>query len=99
MPNLKRTRYDLNFKQEAVSLVEQEGYSMSEGGKRFGVSKTTMALWVKQYGHASNNKTKVNGSSMSLFEQKQLQKELTNVRRERDILKKALAYFVANPQQ
>ena len=32
---------------------------------------------------------------MSIFEQKQLQKELEKTRRERDILKKALAYFAA----
>lgn len=99
MTKISRKKYETSFKEEAISLVEKEGYSLGEAASRFGVSKSTMALWKKQFGHFNNDKQISNASSLSLFEHKQLQKELTNVRRERDILKKALAYFAANHQQ
>ena len=95
----QRKNYDVNFKKEAVSLVEQEGYSLSEAATRFGVSKSTMASWKKNFGHTSKERPNATTSSLSLYDQKQLEKELLNVRRERDILKKALAYFAANPPQ
>lgn len=99
MTKIIRKKYDITFKKEAIALVEKENYSLGEAAIRFGVSKSTMSLWKQQFGHLKNEVNSSNSSTLSLFEQKQLQKELTNVKRERDILKKALAYFAANPQQ
>lgn len=99
MTKITRKKYDINFKKEAIALVEKENYSLGKAAIRFGVSKSTMALWKHQFGYFKNEVNASNSSTLSLFEQKQLQKEPTNVKRERDILKKALAYFAANPQQ
>lgn len=92
----KKTRrhYEEDFKIEAVRLIEKEGYSLGEASLRLGISKTTLSKWKQIFGH---NRASDSGSttSLTIFEQKQLQKELARTREERDILKKALAYFAA----
>jgi transposase len=95
-----RRNYNQDFKIEAVKLLEAEKYSYGEASIRLGVAKSTLIKWKALYGHnndsmLSNNKE----AGLTVFEQKQLQKELERVRRERDILKKALAYFAADPQK
>ncbi len=92
----KKTRrhYEEDFKIEAVRLIEKEGYSLGEASFRLGISKTTLSKWKQIFGY---NRASDSGGSIGLtiFEQKQLQKELARTREERDILKKALAYFAA----
>jgi transposase len=96
-----RKQYNNDFKIEAVELIERERYSLSEASVRLGISKSTLSKWKQLFGHNSNpNRSVINSSKesgLTIFEQKQLQKELEKVRRERDILKKALAYFAAEP--
>lgn len=104
MSKITRRNYSRDFKIEAVRLVEAEGYNLVEACLRLGISKSALSKWKKLYGHNNghNNSTgSVAGKDVGLtvFEQKQLQKELERVRRERDILKKALAYFAADPQK
>jgi transposase-like protein len=55
---------------------------------------------LAKYGHNSVSSSGSNKDvGLSVFEQKQLQKELERVRSERDILKAALAYFAAGEQK
>ena len=99
---IKETRrnYSKEFKIEAVKLIESEGYSLGEGSIRLGVGKSTLSKWKTLHGHNNNlNPVISKDKGLSVFEQKQLQKELDRVRRERDILKKALAYFAADGQK
>ena len=80
--------------------MEAEKYSLGETSIRLGVAKSTLSKWKALYSH--NNSSILSNSKeagLTIFEQKQLQKELERVRRERDILKKALAYFAADPQK
>ena len=101
MSRLTRRNYNHDFKVEAVKLVEAEGYSLGEACLRLGISKSALSKWKKLYGYnksgSASSSNKDNG--LTVFEQRQLQKELERVRRERDILKKALAYFAADPQK
>jgi transposase len=93
-----RKRYDNEFKIEIVKLIEKENYGLREASLRLGISKSTLSKWKQLFGHDScgqNTSGGVSDCGMSIFEQKQLQKELEKTRRERDILKKALAYFAA----
>jgi len=95
-----RKSYSQEFKVEAVRLIEEEGYSLGQASSRLGVSKSVLAKWKSLYGLKRDFSSSSNQSAgLSLFEQKQLQKELDRVRRERDILKKALAYFAQDPQK
>lgn len=95
-----RRSYSQEFKFEAVRLIEEENYSLGEAATRLGVSKSVLGKWKSLYGHKKSSGGSENQSiGLSLFEQKQMQKELEKVRRERDILKKALAYFAQDPQK
>jgi transposase len=96
-----RKIYNTEFKVEAIKLIESEGYSLAEGSIRLGVGKSTLSKWKALYSHNRDigdilRTNPKNG--LSIFEQKQLEEELARVKKERDILKKALAYFAAEPQ-
>lgn len=100
MINSTRRNYDQAFKIEAVKLIELEKYSLGEASARFGIAKSTISKWKALYGHNNSSSFANNKESgLTVFEQKQLQEELERVKRERDILKKALAYFAADPQK
>ena len=90
-----RRHYEEDFKLASVRLIEKEGYSLGEASLRLGIPKTTLSKWKRLFGHNTDS-TGVKSEGLTLFEQKQLQKELARTREERDILKKALAYFAQN---
>ena len=79
-----------------VEIIEREGYGSADAALRFGVSKSALSKWENLYGGRCAGILKAGEVSLNSFEQKQLKKELDRVRRERDILKEALAYFAAN---
>lgn len=45
MTKINRKKYDINFKKETITSTEKEGYSLGEAAIRFGVSKSTIAVW------------------------------------------------------
>lgn len=83
-----KKRYTKEFKQEAVNLVEKQGYSNTEAAKSLGVSKSAIRQWKKQLGSGHNSK-----SLKQDIEIKRLKKENERLRMEREILKKAAAFF------
>ena len=93
MRNGKRGRYTLEFKLEAVRLVES-GQSIAEVSRSLGVVEQTLANWVKlsRAGKLKEvvGKTDVTAEQMEIA---RLRAELARVTMERDILGKATAYF------
>lgn len=81
-------RYTQEFKQEAVNLVEQQGYSNTEAAKSLGVSEATIRQWKKLLGSGMENKNFGKDTEI-----KRLKKENERLRMEREILKKAAAFF------
>ena len=82
-----RIRYTEEFKREAVAQVTERGHSVTSVAKRIGVSSKSLYDWVKQFGDAPD------ASAADASEIKRLKAELRRVTEERDILKKATAYF------
>jgi len=82
-----RIRYTEEFKREAVAQVTDRGHSATSVAKRLGVSSKSLYDWVKQFGDDPSK----NGEDAA--EIKRLKAELKRVTEERDILKKATAYF------
>jgi transposase len=82
-------RYSKEFKDEAVKQVRERGYSVQEVARRIGVSPKSLYLWVKRSrgGQATSEVDAVQ------CENARLKAELKRVEEERDILKKAAAYF------
>jgi transposase len=94
--NQKRTRqkYTKEFKNDAVKLVIEQGYSTNEVSRRLGISQTSVSRWVREY--RQENEPSVNGNvtrSELENEVKRLHKENLRLRMEREILKKAAAFF------
>lgn len=99
MTKITRRQYDQGFKVSTVEIIEREGYGLTDAAVRFGVSKSALSRWKNLYGDRSVGALRAGEVSLNLFEQKQLKKELDRVRRERDILKEALAYFAVGQQK
>jgi transposase len=88
-------RYTKEFREEAVKLVMEEKLSMPEAARRLSLPPSTLANWVKQYkagrlGDIGKTYRPLTEVEMELAKVK---KENAELRMERDILKKAAAYF------
>ena len=83
-------RYPEEFKIEAVKQVTERGHTSAEVAARLGVSAHSLYQWVKRYSVAPVERQKVDDQQA---EMKRLKAELKRVTEERDILKKAAAYF------
>lgn len=80
-------RYTDEFKQEAVRQVQERGYSVTDVSERLGICSKSLYAWL------SKSKKKVNRDNSSQLEIARLKAQLKRVEEERDILKKAAAYF------
>jgi transposase len=94
MTKSKRRRFTLEFKQEAVRLVES-GQSQAAAARNLGVVEQTLGNWVREYRAGTltgaSSKPQVSAEQM---ENSRLRAELARVTMERDILGKATAYCV-----
>lgn len=88
---MARRKYTLEFKRSAVQLVNQQGYTISEAAKSLGVDSQNIRLWLKQL--AGDAGTAPAGEGAMAAEMRRLRKENARLREERDILKKAAAFF------
>ena len=83
-------RYPEEFKIEAVKMVTEKGHSIADVAKRLGTTPDSLYAWIKRYG--PNSPVYLQQKSEQ-DEINRLRKELTRVTQERDLLKKAAAYF------
>ena len=95
MKGIPQGRYTKEFRQEAVKLVMEEGLSWGEAARRLSLPTSTLANWVKaakagKLGEVGKNYRPLTEVETELARTK---KELAIVKMERDILKKAAAYF------
>jgi len=88
-------RYTREFRQEAVKLVAEDKISCREVAQRLSLAPSTLAYWVKAY--KEGNLGEIGKTQKPLTEVEtelaRTKKELVEVKMERDILKKAAAYF------
>ncbi len=82
-------RYPEEFKIEAVKQVVDRGHSVSSVATRLDITTHSLYAWIKKYGPDSST----NNAQSDAQAEIRLQKELKRVTDERDILKKAAAYF------
>jgi len=92
MKTLTRGKYTLEFKLEAVRLVKQ-GQSLSATAKILGIAQQTLHNWVKEDKAGQLGGAGARVVSAEQMELARLRAELARVKMERDILKKATAYF------
>ena len=88
----KRTykQYSKEFKEEAVALVREQGYSVPEAATSLGIARNMLYRWKERF------EAQLEGKGLSEDERaelKQLRKENKTLRMEKEILKKASAFF------
>ena len=88
----RRARYTLEFKMEAVRLVKA-GQEASVTARVLGVPKATLGNWVRLAEKGELQGAGDRPVSAEQMELARLRAELARVKMERDILKKATAYF------
>ena len=76
-----------DFKRDAVAQITERGYPVSEVSERLGVSKHSLYAWKRKFAKTASGETEKDA------EIRLLKRELSRVSEERDILKKATAYF------
>lgn len=84
-----KPKFSEDFKQDAVHQIVVRGYPVREVSERLGVSTHSLYAWMKKFSPAENNKA----DDAQSEEIRRLKRELIRVTEERNILKKATAYF------
>jgi transposase len=92
---MPKRKYDREFKCNAVSLVVEQGLSINQVRQDLGIGLSTLQRWVRELRLQGKQKAfpgtgRCNPEGERL---RKLERENEVLRRERDILKKALAIF------
>jgi transposase len=87
---MPRRTFTREFKEAAVKLVHEQGYSPGEAAKSLGVDLTTLKYWLKKFPAPTGTATP-EGSLRT--EVRRLREENKRLLMEREILKKATAFF------
>lgn len=87
------TIYSDEFKQEAVKLVAKGGRSVREVAQSLGVSSKSIYTWLREFSGLSKEKRHGESTEALREENTRLKTELKRTKEERDILRKAAAYF------
>lgn len=93
---MKRGRYPEEFKKEAVRLLEEGGKPVAEIAMQLGVRRTLLYRWrdqARERGERAFTRGPGRPKADQMNEISRLRQELKEVKEERDILKKAAAYF------
>ncbi len=84
------TRFTDEFKRDAVAQVDDRGHPVREVAERLGISTKSIYTWQKQFSRPTKVTQEVDAQADEI---RRLKRELARVTEERDILKKATAYF------
>ena len=87
---MSKQRYPEEFKIEAVRQIAERGHKVADVSARLGVSQHSLYQWIKSHASPSGERSLQTSQSDDL---RRLKAELKRVTEERDILKKAAAYF------
>src|SRR5258706_1294401 len=91
---MERRQFTREFKLEAVRLIKERGVSYARASEDLGVHPTQLRNWVKQVGDDPQQAFPGHGQMKpEQLEIAQLKREVAKLKAERDILKKAAAYF------
>ena len=96
----RRKNYDNEFKREAIRLVVEEGRKASEVERNLGITPTLVSRWIREMSEDSEYAFPGEGHLKAPEDKiRKLQRENERLRRERDILKKAIAIFSKDPDR
>ena len=85
-----RRSYTEDFKRDAVALVTEQGYKVTEAARSLGINANQLQRWKRIFEDEAVG-TRLSGDERE--ELKRLRKEVRQLRMEKEILKKASQYF------
>jgi transposase len=85
-------KYPAAFKERAVKLAVESDQPIAQTARDLGVNENTLHTWIGKYHRTERQEKQVNDEHV-YEELKRLRKENARLKEERDILKKAAAYF------
>jgi transposase len=91
MSDKKLNNYPSEFKESAVKLAIEAEQPIAQTAKELGINVNTLHTWIGKY--SQPKVASIRTTDHHFDEIKQLKKELARVTQERDLLKKAAAYF------
>lgn len=95
MSSEKKKPYSAEFKERAVKLAVESDQPIAQTARDLGMNENTLHTWLSKYHRSEAGQKQVN--SEHLYEElKRLKKENARLKEEREVLKKATAYFAAN---
>jgi transposase len=95
---MERRSFSREFKLEAVKLVRERGVTITQAAKDLGIAQSVLGRWVRQFtadkfqAFPGRGQMKTDDAEVA-----RLKRELAKTKAERDILKKAIAYFTKDP--
>jgi transposase len=91
MEKKTKRKFSPEFKEDAVKLVTEQGYSIVEAARNIGINATMLGRWKRERESLDNS---IPGNPFVLKEElRRLRKENKKLKMEREILKKAAAFF------
>jgi transposase len=91
---MQRRKFSREFKVEAVRLVRDRGVSAAQAARDLDVHENVLRKWVKEFTAIPGGAFPGHGQMKpEQLEIERLRREVTKLKAERDILKKAAAYF------
>jgi transposase len=88
---MAKRKFTREFKLSAVGLVNQQGYTIGAAAKSLGVDPNCVRAWIEKF--SSEVGASPTGDGAVQAELRRLRKENARLLMERDILKKAAAFF------
>jgi transposase len=100
----RKSLHSKQFREEACKLVSHEGYSVGEAAKQLGLPRNTLWNWLTEHGQhslASQALDKKLGDDPRLLKAriKELEERVVRLETEKEILKKATAYFAREERE
>ena len=86
----KNKNYDIDFKKMIVELYQKQNKTGAEIRREYGISSSALYKWCRLYGEIKTSTGEITNND----EINKLRKELSQIRMENEILKKAIAIFM-----
>lgn len=94
MTKQTRKKYSPEFRQDAVRLVTEQGYTRAAAARSLGVDPGMLGRWVREFQENEQEAFRGNGKlTAEQLEIRRLREENKRLKQEREILKKAATFF------
>ena len=92
-------RYEPEFKKKIVRLHLEEGRTLKGLAAEYGVSKASISIWVNQFREECQTNEEAKADYDFMKENLKLKRQLAELQKENDFLKKAAAFFAKEIDQ